>query len=89
MRLIKSKSEQTFNMNLYHYINENMDRVKKEVSLGIMPCSLLRHWEIYSRYDAYKKMNHSVVDSVLNASDDMRVSESSVFKIIRKMEMEV
>lgn len=76
-------------MTLYQYINDNMDRVKKDVNLGLMPCSLLRHWEVYSRYDAYKKMNHSVVDSVLNASDDMRVSESNVFKIIRKMETKV
>jgi len=76
-------------MRLYAYINQNIDRIKREVCMGIMPCSILRHWEIYSRYDAYKKMRHTTVESVLFAASDMRVSERIVFKIIKKMEQEV
>jgi hypothetical protein len=76
-------------MTLYEYLTTNIARVKKDTALGIMPCSILRHWEIYSRYDAYKKMKYTVVDSVLNAADDMHVSERIVFKIIKKMETNV
>lgn len=76
-------------MTLYAYITNNIGRVRKETALGLMPCSILRHWEIYSRYDAYKKMKCSVVDSVLHASDDMHVSERIVFKVIKKMEADV
>ena len=73
-------------MTLYTYLSENITRVKRETRLGIMPCSILRHWEIYSRYDVYKKMNNSKVQSVLNTSCDMKVSERLIFRIIKKME---
>jgi len=73
-------------MTIYQYISRNIDRVRNEVRLGLMPCGLLRHWEIYSRYDAYKKMQHNVSDAVLFAANDMHVSERAVFKIIKKME---
>lgn len=76
-------------MHLYAYLNANIERIRREVALGIIPCSVLRHWEIYSRFDAYKKMNYSVVDAVLFTSNDMRCCESSVFKIIHKMEQAV
>jgi len=75
-------------MILYSYINANIDRVRFETRLGLMPCSLLRHWEIYSRYDAYKKMGHTVVEAVLYTSADMRISERGIFKVIRKMEQQ-
>lgn len=76
-------------MNVYAYVNSNIERVRYEVKLGIIPCSLLRHWEVYSRYDAYKKMGHNVVDAVLYTSSDMRACERSVFGIIKKMEKKV
>ena len=76
-------------MQLYNYVSANIDRIRREVTLGIVPCSVLRHWEIYSRFDAYKKMNHSVVDAVLFTANDMRCCESSVYKIINKMEQSV
>jgi hypothetical protein len=73
-------------MTVYQYISRNIDRVRTEVQLGLVPCSVLRHWEIYSRYDTYKKMHHSVSDAVLFAANDMHVSERAVFKIIKRME---
>jgi predicted sugar kinase len=76
-------------MRLYAYLNQNIDRIKREVCMGLMPCSILRHWEIYSRYDAYKKMQNTTVNSVLNTAQDMRVSERVVFKIIKRMETEI
>jgi hypothetical protein len=71
---------------MYHYLTSNIDRIRYEVGLGIVPVSVLRHWEIYSKYDAYKKMGFGVCDAVLNASNDMRCSESTVFKVIKEME---
>ena len=76
-------------MTVYSYISINIDRIKKETAIGMVPCSILRHWEIYSRYDAYKKMSHSVVEAVLFAAQDMKVSERIVFRIIKRMEQEV
>jgi hypothetical protein len=76
-------------MNLYGYINDNIDRIRRETRLGLMPTSNLRHWEIYGRYDAHKKMGCGKCDAVLNTSGDMRVSERVIFKIIKKMEQQV
>ena len=73
-------------MTLYTYINTNIERIRHEVTLGIVPVSVLRHWEVYSRFDAYKKMQHPVVDAVLFTAGDMRCCESTVYKIINKME---
>jgi Mor family transcriptional regulator len=76
-------------MTLYAYINANIDRIRHEVRLGLMPCAVLRHWEIYSRYDALKKMGFNVCEAVLTAAADARMSESSIYKIIKRMETEV
>jgi hypothetical protein len=76
-------------VNVYGYINHNIDRVKYEITLGLMPTSILRHWEIYSRFDAYKKMGFTVVDAVLYTANEMRCCESSVFKVIKRMEAQV
>lgn len=76
-------------MNLYGYINQNINRVRYEVGLGLMPVSILRHWEIYSKYDAFKRMGFAVVDAVLNTGVEMRCCDSSVFKVIKKMETEI
>jgi hypothetical protein len=76
-------------MTVFAYISTNLDRMRREAALGLVPCSIFRHWEIYSRYDTYRKMQHSTVMAVLHTATDMHVSESSVFKIIKKMEREV
>jgi hypothetical protein len=76
-------------MTLYNYINLNIDRLRHEAALGIVPCAVLRHWEIYSRFDAYKKMQHSTTMAVLHTSTAMHVSDRCVFVIIKKMEREV
>ena len=73
-------------MNIYGYINANIDRLRHEAALGLVPCSVLRHWEIYSRYDAHKKMQQGVTLAVLHTATDMHVSENTVYKIIKQME---
>ncbi len=76
-------------MTLYNYLNANMKRVKYECKIGILPCSILRHWEIFGRYDAAKKMGMTTTDAVYFVAEKMKVSTSSVFKIINRMEKEV
>lgn len=77
-------------MKLFAYINTNIDRVKSEVKAGIMPCSILRHWEIYAKYDYYRKMGYTCMISVAYICDDFRgVKANTVFRIIRKMEAEI
>ena len=73
-------------MTLYRYINKNLTRIRHEAAIGLIPCSVLRHWEIYSRYDAYRKADVSASIAVLHTATDMQVTEDCVYKIIRKME---
>ncbi len=76
-------------MILYNYLNTNMKRVKYECKIGILPCSILRHWEVYGRYDAAKKMKMNTTDAVYFVAEKMKISVSSIYKIISKMEKEV
>jgi hypothetical protein len=76
-------------MTLYDYINQNLTRIRHEATIGLIPCAVLRHWEIYSRYDAYKKTQRATCIAVLHTATDMCVSERFVFAIIKKMEREV
>lgn len=76
-------------MTFYGYINANIDRIRRETKIGLIPIAILRHWETYSRYDLYKKMDHSVVMAVRFASKDMKISERMTFTIIKKMETDV
>lgn len=76
-------------MNVYGYVNQNIDRIKREASFGLIPVSVLRHWEIYSRFDVHKKMNQSITDAVTLTSADMRCCESTVYKIIKRMEQPI
>lgn len=73
-------------MTLYTYINENIVRIRKEIRLGIMPCSLLRHWEIYSRFDSYVKSGQSRNVAILWAGTDFKLKERMVRYIVKEME---
>jgi hypothetical protein len=76
-------------MTLFNYISTNIDRVKAEVKAGIIPCSMLSHWEIYSRFDLYKKMGHNTELAVFFVSEERKVKERWVYKIKAKMETEI
>jgi hypothetical protein len=73
-------------MTLFNYINANIDQIKTEIKLGIIPCSILRYWEIYARYDIYKKMGQNTTMAVFQASEQCNASEETVYRSIRKME---
>ena len=76
-------------MILFAYISHNIDRIKYDVRIGLIPCGILKHWQIYSRYDYYKKIGNENYKSVLFTAEDMGVQENWVYCIIRKMEAEV
>lgn len=76
-------------MTMFQYINSNIDHLRYEMKIGIVPCALLKHWQIYCRYDYYRKAGNMVGCSVEYCCDDFNVSANWVFKIIRKMETEI
>lgn len=76
-------------MTLFAYIDKNIDRIKYDVRIGIVPCSLIKHYQIYSRYYYYRLSGKSVTLSVFYVSEDFETSERWVFELIRKMESEI
>ena len=74
---------------LFDYINKEIDRIKYDVKLGIIPCAVLKHYSIYSRYDYYKKLGNSKENAVVFVCNDFQVARSWVFIIIKKMECEI
>jgi hypothetical protein len=75
-------------MTKFNYINDNLQRIKYEVTKGIIPVTVLSHYSIYSRYDYYRKLGNYVGISVQNVAEDYKVSCILVYKIIREMEAE-
>lgn len=73
-------------MTLFTYISQNIDRIKFDVRHGIIPCTLLKHWQIYSRYDYYKRLGNCTCDAVKYVCNDFQVAQSWVYTIIKKME---
>ena len=76
-------------MTKFQYISENFLTIKKEVKMGLISPTVLAHYAIYSRYDYYRKLKNYVGVSVLITSDNFRISESLVYKIIKEMEESV
>lgn len=76
-------------MTYFQYINANIERIKYEIRIGLIPCALLKHWQIYCKYDYYRKAGNMVGMSVEYCCDDFMVTASWVFKIISKMETEI
>lgn len=76
-------------MTLFHYINENIDRIKYEMSIGIITCTLMKHWQIYSRYEYYRRLGNSKTNSVIFVCGDFQVEQRAVYYIIKRMEIEI
>lgn len=76
-------------MTLFEYINKNIVRIKYDIRIGIISCATLKHWQIYSRYDYYRKLGNPVGNAVEYCCDDFNVAASWVFTIIKKMETEL
>jgi hypothetical protein len=76
-------------MTRFKYINENIDHVRKEVKLGILPTSILNQYYIYSRFDYYRKLDNYVCIAVLFTSESCNVSERTVYRAIKVMSEEL
>jgi len=76
-------------MTRFQYISDNFLTIKKEVKMGLISPTILSHYAIYSRYDYYRKLKNYVGVSVLITSDNFRISEQTVYRIIKEMESEV
>jgi len=63
--------------------------VKLDVKIGLIPCGILRHIQIYSRYDYYRRLGHKATQAVLFTAEDMQVQERWIYNIIKKMEKEI
>jgi len=76
-------------MNCFQYINSNINLTKRNVGMGLFPCSILRHYEIYSRYDSFIKMGHNCHEAFHYILYDYNISERSLYRIIKEMEKEL
>ena len=79
-------------MNRFEFINKNLlspDGIIEQIRLGILPLSVRRHFEIYSKFDYYKKQGYNISKAVFYVSEDFRVTEDTVYKIKKSMETEI
>jgi hypothetical protein len=76
-------------MTMFQYVSENMERIKKEIRMGIIPSSILKHWQIYGRYDYYIRAGNTAMLAIHGASRDCSVSERHTFRVIKKMQDEI
>lgn len=76
-------------MTLFQYINQNIDLTKRNIGMGLFPCSILRHYEIYSRFDYYKKTGCDYHKAFLFVLYDYNLNERTFYRIIKQMEQEL
>jgi hypothetical protein len=76
-------------MTLFQYINQNIECKRQEVKVGLFQCSIMRHYEIYSRFDYYKKAGYDYHNAFLFVTYDYDLNERTIYRIIKQMESEV
>ena len=76
-------------MTLFIYISQNIDRIKFDMRIGLISCTVMKHWQVYSRYDYYRRLNNSKPESVYYVSEDFKTTCKNVYEIIKKMEEEI
>jgi hypothetical protein len=67
----------------------NIDKIKEEVKIGLLPTSILNYYVIYSRYDYYRKLGNYVGLSILFTAECFKISERKVYRAKKEMEEEV
>ena len=73
-------------MTVFEYIGENIERLKKDIKIGITSYCIINHWYIYSRYHYYISVGNPVSNAVLYTSQDFKIGERTIYKIIKRME---
>jgi hypothetical protein len=76
-------------MTKFNYINNNLDRIKQEVKMGLISTSTLNHYAIYSRYDYFRRLNNYNGVSILLTADSCKVDDSTVYRVIKEMESKI
>ena len=76
-------------MNLFSYISHNIDRIKFDVNIGLIPCTLIKHYQVYARFDYYIKSGHGKCQSIFFTCEDFNISLQWLYLIIKKMESDV
>lgn len=77
-------------MTVFKYISLNLDTIKLEIRMGLIPPTVLKHWQMYSRFDYYKRLGNKTTDALLYASIDTGINDRSwCFRIKKRMEDEV
>ena len=79
-------------MTKFEYINTNIlnpKGIREQVKLGILPASIIRHFELYCRYDYYRKQGYKKYMAVGFISEDYRLHDVTILRIIKNMEREV
>ena len=77
-------------MTVYNYISDNIDTIKNEIRIGLISPSTLKHWQMYSRYDYYKRLGNNTTIAISLAANDCGISsEGWAYQIKNKMENEV
>jgi len=76
-------------MTRFEYINENFERIKKDIANRITSAYIIKHFAIYGRYQIYRKQGYNKTTAALYAGDDYKVTDIAVFKIINQMETEI
>jgi hypothetical protein len=76
-------------MTLFTYINQNIDRLKFDMRIGLISCTIMKYWQAYSRYEYLKRLNNPTADIIVYICNDFQVNRDWVYKMIKKMESEV
>jgi hypothetical protein len=71
-------------MTLFNYISENLDTIKKEIRIGLISSSTLKHWQMYARYDYYKRIGNKTTDALDFACIDCGITNRSWGWVIKK-----
>jgi len=76
-------------MTLFAYISQNIERIKFDMWIGLVSIAVMKQWQIYCRYDYYRKLGNSVSKSTKYTGLDFNISDTWVYNIIKKMETEI
>jgi len=76
-------------MTLFGYIGKNIERIKYEVQIGVVSQFVFKRFEIYCRYDYYRKAGYNKMDACLYAGEDFRLSDTWVYQVVKQMEAEI
>jgi hypothetical protein len=79
-------------MTRFEYINTKIltpDGIKEQIQVGILPMKIIRHFEIYCRFDQYKKQGYKISMAIFYTAEDFKITEDCVYKIKKSMEAEI